>query len=677
MASTAESALSRRKWVRRRRRLGLRLPWRWLKWAGLTLAVVMLLGGATLLVRHWLDAPRPGRARGELISSLQHYHVGNLSAARAGAAKAVYDKPDWGEAQALLARLDLAAGDGAAADAELDRAVASGFPQARTHHLRAEAQLLEGDPGRALSEAAQALPRYAGFAARVRAQAQAAQDDLPSARATMTAWLNANPEDAAGWATLADLCRQSGDIAGAIAAVDRALALNRHDADTLTLKGELIRGQYGLEAALPWFDAALKIDPGDADTLIAKAATLGDLGRYEDMLDATRRALASRPDEPRAYYLQAVLAARAGDDALARDLMHRTGGALDDTPGALLLNGVLAYRASADQQAADDWRQLIEQQPMNVTARRLLGAALLRLGDAAGALAVLKPIALRDDADSYTLTLVARAFEAEGKRDWAAKFIDGAARTAPGAPVPFGTDDDLSTLSAAADDSPDDPVAELGYIRGLVEAGSLASALAHAQALVHASPGAPAAQMILGDVLWTMKRSADAVMAYQRAANLRFDQPVMLRLVAGLDAIGRRPDAQRALALYLSQNPADISARRLAAHWQIAAHDWDAAIDTLEGLRATLGNNDAAILGELALAYAEDGDSVTARAYGAAAYRLAPMNSAVADAFGWALFKAGDRDGARQLLTEAASLAPADPQIAAHLARLAANVRLP
>ena len=227
---------------------------------------------------------------------------------------------------------------------------------------------------------------------------------------------------------------------------------------------------------------------------------------------------------------------------------------------------------------------------------------------------------------------------------------------------------DLATLAGAADDSPGDPVAELGYIRGLIETNQMAPALAHAEMLVRASPGAPTAQLVLGDVLWAMKRPADALAAYQHAADLRFDQPVMLRLVAAFDAVGRRAEAQRALALYLSQNPADVPARRLAASWQIAAQDWDAAIDTLEGLRQTLGNGDAAVLGELALAYAEDGDAATGRVYGRAAYRLAPMNPAICDAYGWALFKAGDRDGARQVLAKAVSLAPGDPGIARHLA---------
>jgi Flp pilus assembly protein TadD len=144
----------------------------------------------------------------------------------------------------------------------------------------------------------------------------------------------------------------------------------------------------------------------------------------------------------------------------------------------------------------------------------------------------------------------------------------------------------------------------------------------------------------------------------------------MLRLVEALDRTGHRDQAQHALALFLSQNPADVPARRLAASWQLAAGDWPAAIATLQGLRRTIGNRDAAILGALAVAYAGDGDPETASHYAAAAYRLAPMNPAVVDAYGQALAEAGHPNGARQLLVKAASLAPDDPNIRAHLAAL-------
>ncbi|TPG20909.1 hypothetical protein EAH87_06040 [Sphingomonas koreensis] len=669
MTSTAERAGPRKQWVRRRRRrVRLSIDRRWLWWGGGIVAAVLAAITIALAVRHWRDAPDPARARGDLIASLTDYRAGNISAARTAAARATRNDPDWGLAHALLARLDLAGGDGAAGEAELDRAVAAGFDPARAHHLYAEAWLLQGDSDKAIAEARRAPPRYAGYATRVTARAMAAGGDLPGGRATLETLLAADPDDAAGWRDLADLRLQSGDSAGAIAAIGRALAIAPKDAPSLTLKGELIRAQYGLVAALPWFEAALKTDPGDADALLDAAATLGDLGRYQDMLDRTRRALVAWPNSAQAYYLQAVLAARAGRYDLARDLMQRTDGQIDEMPGALLLGGMLDYQGGADEQAIGKWRELVDAQPMNVAARRLLGAALLRSGDANGALDALRPLALRGDADSYTLTLVARAFEAAGKRDWAARYIDRAADPLRPSPQPFGSDDSLTTLSAAADAARGDPVAGLGYIRGLLDAGNASAALAQAQALATAAPGSPDALLVLGDTLWAMNRPADAAAAYARAANLRFDEPVMLRLVDALDRSGRRAEAQRALTLFLSQNPADVPARRLAAHWQIAAGDWHAAIATLQGLRASVGDRDAALLAELGYAYAGAGDAATGKIYAAAAYRLAPMNPATADAYGWALLAAGDRDGARQLLTKAASLAPADAQIRSHLA---------
>jgi tetratricopeptide (TPR) repeat protein len=365
-----------------------------------------------------------------------------------------------------------------------------------------------------------------------------------------------------------------------------------------------------------------------------------------------------------------VLAARAGDADLARALMARTDGALDDMPGALLLGGALDFLGGANQQAADKWGALSGDQPFNLVARRLLGAALLGAGNADDALTALRPIGLRADADSYSLTLIARAFETEGKRDWAARFLDRAASPMRPSPAPFGSDDGVAGLAAAADDAPGDPLAQLDLIRGFLEAGQTGAALGRAQALAAASPGSAQAETVLGDTLWALNRLPEATAAYQRAANLDFDEPTMLRLVEALNRTGHRDQAQRALALFLSQNPEDVPARRLAAAWQIAAKDWDAAIATLEGLRRTIGNRDAAILGELALAYAESGRATIASHYGAAAYRLTPMNPAVVDAYGWALAKAGDRDGARQLLTKAASLAPDDPGIRAHLASL-------
>ena len=424
----------------------------------------------------------------------------------------------------------------------------------------------------------------------------------------------------------------------------------------------------------PGSRTALAHDAYYHPALIDYAATLGDVGRYGDMLAATRSALAAQPGSPQALYLQAVLAARAGNDDLARSLLARTGGKLGGLPGALLLSGTLAYKAGAYQEAVTQWRGLVGEQPTNIVARRLLGAALLRTGDPRGSLDALRPVALRTDADSYTLSLVARAFEQSGERDWAAKYLDRAGVPAVAGSNPFGSDDGLPQLSAVAQSAPDEPVAQLGLIRGLIDAGDTAAALGKAQALVALTPGAPAAHIAVGDTLMAMRRFGDAANEYRKAADIRFDEPTMLRATDALDRAGRREEAANVLALFLSQNPQNVAAQRLTAHWQIAGGDWDAAIETLEGLRQRIGNRDAALLAELSYAYTGDGDAATGLVYGKAAYALAPMNPAATDAYGWALYQQGKSEPALQLLEKAASIAPDHAVLRWHLGQAYADL---
>ena len=203
-----------------------------------------------------------------------------------------------------------------------------------------------------------------------------------------------------------------------------------------------------------------------------------------------------------------------------------------------------------------------------------------------------------------------------------------------------------------------------------------ALALALACALLSAdAAGAPAAQTVLGDALAIGGRFAEAAQVYARAASLAFDEPTMLRLVDAWGRAGRPREAAAALSLYLGQNPQSLSGRRILGHWQVRNGETDAAIETLESVRRMGGNRDAALLADLALAYAgggADADAAVARSYGRAAYRLAPMNAGVCDAYALALAAAGDLVGARQLAAKAVVLAPGDPVIATHARRIAA-----
>lgn len=616
-----------------------------------------------------------GGARLFLARSLSALDGGNYSAARRYARQAVGADPSWGLAHAILARTALTEGDGISAEGELDRASQVGFDMARGRQLLAHARLLQGDAAGALRIARTAGPRYWVYGLRVQAKALAAMGDPAAANAVLADAAARAPHDAATWADIGRFRLGIGDTVGAIDASARAVALDGDNLDALRLRAELVRGQYGLNAALPWFEAALKRDPYSYDVLVDYAATLGDAGRATDMLAATRRALAVRPGDARALYLLSVLAARAGSTDLARDLLQRTGGALDGMPGPLLLGATLDLDGGAHEQAVTKLRNLVAIQPMNLRARQLLGNALLRGGAARDALDVLRPLALRADADSYTLTLAARAFERTGDRVMAADMLDRAARPARGGAASFSADDSIPTLAAAASGaSKGDPGTAIPLVRALIDSGDRGGALARANAVAAANPGSASAAVVLGDTLMSIGRAADAARAYRRAAGIRFDESVMLRLTEALDMAGDHSAAAATLATFLSQNPQNIAALRLAAHWQVAAGEYPAAIATLEDLRGRIGDRDAALLSELAYAYDGLGQDDVARSYAAAAYSLAPANPAAADAYGWVLYGAGDFDGALQLLEKAVAIAPGHAMLRWHLAQLYADL---
>ncbi len=614
--------------------------------------------------------PDPEAARAALAKSEAYLKASNASAARSQAFQAVKADPSLGEAHLALARAALALDEGIAAEASLRRALDNGVDPKRTHALMAHAVLLQGDPRRALVEAGKAPPADRIYALRVQTRAYTAGGNLAAAQQAALAAVRLAPRSADAWTELGRFRFNAGDVAGAIEASTKAVDLDRGNTDALILRGELVRTQFGLTAALPWFEAALKRDPYRHAALIQYAATLGDAGRTREMLAATRRAMEVRPRSPQALYLQAVLAARAEEFDLASDLLDRAGNGIAQLPGALLLGGSIDLQARRYERAIEKLRGLVSLQPMNITARKLLATALLQSDASKNGIEILRPVVARGDADAYALTLAARGYERIGQRDAAARYFDRAATPSRQDAAWFSADDNIPTLSTAvARAAPDDPRATLPLLRGLIDGGDKAGALAKAQEIARRNPGAPASHQIVGDTLMLLGRPAEAIAPYKVAASLRFDEPAMLRLVEAQDRAGQRQQAAGTLALFLSQNPLNLAALRLSAQWQAAAGDFDAAIDSLEAIRLRTGNRDAALLAELALAYAGAGEAQRAAYYAQAAYLIAPSNPAVAGAMGWTLAESGDLEGGIELLKKAVTMAPRHPLLRWQLAQ--------
>lgn len=261
----------------------------------------------------------------------------------------------------------------------------------------------------------------------------------------------AKPAPQSDWIRTARARLAAGDPAGARAIVEQALAANPRNPDLLVLAGNIVRDGYGLLPALPWYDRALQLNARHQDALFEKAATLGDAGRAREMLAASRQLLTISPNNPRAFYLQAVLAARAGKWELARGLIYRVGTRMNDVPGMLLLRGAVTLQSGANDEAVASLRPLVEEQPGNAKARRLLGLAEWRIGDLRGALDTLRPLA--DRGDRYALTITGRALEAMSRRAEAGIALDRAAEAGSVPPDP-ATIAALDDFLAANPDNP-------------------------------------------------------------------------------------------------------------------------------------------------------------------------------------------------------------------------------
>ncbi|MEM8695091.1 MAG: tetratricopeptide repeat protein [Pseudomonadota bacterium] len=634
-------------------------------WSGGVLLVLAI--GALLQIRG--SNPAGAFARAEAYAA-----GGNLSAARVEAMNAVDHAPDNEAAWRLLARMQLAQRDGGGAFRTIERARGAGVPDARTRHLMAEAMLLNGDIDDALAETENAViaPEFFAEAARVRGRAFQAQGRIAEAAEAFTMAIEDDPESAGLWIDVARFRLSTGEQAGAIDAIDEALAIDPADIDALIFKGRMVRDQYGLVASLAWFDRALDVDADHIGALLDRAATLGEIGRMTEMLETTRRVLALDAGNAQALYLQAVLAARARNFPLARRLVTLTEGALNGQPAMLLLEAGIDYQARNYEAAIRRLNRLLERQPANRNAVRLLGAAKFRADDMRGAIDALSPLADRPDADSYVLTLVGRAWEREGDLDRAAPYLQRAARSARNGLTPLGSPpEDAAALTLIERDAQQqgDARAEVELIRAYLALGRIGDALARAQALRDANLGAPDAHLIYGDALGAAGRFGDAAAAYASAANIRFSERAALGMYESLQRAGQPEEALRTLSLFRQQNPRNVSTALISAQLNLRAGRWTQAAAILEQLRRRLGDRDAALLANLAWARYETGDTDRALALARRAYLLLPMNASTSEIYGWIAADSGvDRALGVELLEKAQSLAPEDLQIAERLA---------
>lgn len=550
------------------------------------------------------------------------------------------------------AKGDLARRDGIAAEVRLKQALAAGVPRDQIAARMGEALIVQDQrgkarewlgPGRfAFAEAAHGF-RMLGLLERL-------DGNLPASGKAYDRAIAINVRDPALWVDIGRLRYAGGEHLLAIEAADYALQLDPANVRALEFRGQLVRDQFGLAGALPWFEAALAQDPKDIQVLGEYAATLGELGRARDMLTATRKMLAIDARNPKAWFLQAVLAARADDNALARSLLARTDGKLDTMPAKLLLQGVLEMRKGNNLLAIEVFEQLVRIQPANDRAQALLASAYYAQGNYALVVRRFASLAAEPGASAYLLTVVARAHEVLGERQFAVPLLERA---------------------ADAQDRAFSPVSLGSEIGGLIAQNSVGAAAALAEQRRAANPGSYDAQALAGDAQFALDRPAEAVERYKLAARVRLPDSLLRRMAAALASAGQADAAEVLVEGYLMQNPGSRGALRLAAGFSARRGDWSRTAVLLDTLRRNGGGKDVRLLADLALAQLRSGSAERAAETGSEAYRQQPSSALAAQAWGLSLAALKQRRvDARALLDKARSLGGDNAELAEARRRL-------
>ena len=540
-----------------------------------------------------------------------------LFGALGGCEEAAPPQSAFDKAQQALAR-----GDGIAAEQYLRTSLRErGAPDDVAAYL-GEAALLQDDlvTARHYLQPGRFSPATALHGYRMLGRLEMREGNLSVAGAAFDQALSIDSEQADLWVDIGHLRYRGGEQIQAIAAADRALAIDHDSAAALQFRGQLVRDAYGPLAALPWLERALDVAPDDLDLMTEYAANLGEVGRASDALAVLREVAERAPNAPRLLYLQAVIAARGGNLPLARDLYLRAPARDRETPAGQILGGILDLELGHYASAAQTFARLATAQPDNGPVARLLARSLSLSGADRELIARFSDRAT--PSSPYFSTLIARSLETLDRRGEAAAYLDKAAR--PGQ-LAITALPNTRPVEAVLYTDPRTGLALRDYIRAMVSTGNFGGGAQKARLFAQRFPGSSDAQNLLGDALLANGEAGAAIAAYNKAAQVRADWPLMKRTVAAYQQVGDQAAARASLAGFLEGGSREPMAAALYGEWLARDGKLERAAAMLDSALVHGAARDPAVLtlrSEVALRM---GDRALASDFAWRAYGLQPM----------------------------------------------------
>lgn len=409
------------------------------------------------------------------------------------------------------------------------------------------------------------------------------------------------------------------------------------------LKGGVLLVGGDLDGARRAFTRALELDP-------AHMPALDNLVELDVM--------AKRLPQARQHYLAALernrgslplhmalarFEARLGDSAAAIAWLERAGKLAPDAPAPRQALAGLYLRTGQAGKAFALAQQLHAARPQDAAALDLLAQAAAAAGKQQLALETLQKLAVLQSTNAELHMRIARTQLALQQKAAALQTVRKAIAIEP------GREEALSLASALLIDS-----------RAFDDARKLAR-LAQ-QRLPEAGIGFK----LEADALLDEGKAAPAIALYERAFSLQGSGPMLIALHRSLHAAGLQDAARRRMEDWLSGHPADQPTRLYYASHLLQQGEHALARREYETILQRDPDNVLA-LNDLAWALLQLKDAGALRP-AERAYRLAPANPAVADTLAWILAESGKPARAVPLLKKALESAPTSADIRLHYA---------
>jgi len=392
---------------------------------------------------------------------------------------------------------------------------------------------------------------------------------------------------------------------------------------------------------------ALQRDPQNYQAMLLTSQLDFAQGNHDKSIADLEHMAKIFPQSPRVQYQLGLAYLADGQRANAVNSLTRVVNAdTNFTDAAILLAGI-QIKTGNPLPAGVLLKQVLQRQPKNSQAELLLAEAERVQGDTANAMAMYQKLEKEFPTNSQLPVLMGATFLQEQKFDDARNAFNRALQLDSHNFLAMEQLVDLDLLNRQFDDA-----AKIADKAAAENPGDVSPLLLQAKiALAQADTNHAA------DILWKAIKT-----------NAKESNPSLLLAQIYFDA-GQTDKATTLLDNVLAHDTNNISALMLVARIQTAQKNFQGAADNYEKV-LTIEPQFSPALNNLAVLYCDNlGQIDKAVDLAQRARQLLPFNPSTADTLGWVLCKKGNYTGAVNLLQEAATKSPGEPEIQFHLGK--------